>query len=72
MHEYAFDVTLSAAIRVKADTEDAARALLKETIDAADANLGSWANGAPILCEASLESINELYEVDGEPASDFA
>lgn len=64
-HEYAFDVTLTAAIRVIAASEADARRKLKATLDAADSNLGAWADGSPILCEVSLDKIDSLYEVDG-------
>lgn len=75
MNEYAFDCTLACAIRVQAPSEEAARALLRETINAAEANLGAWPNGDPILCEVSLIDEEEfttalgrpaLYEVNGE------
>jgi hypothetical protein len=67
-HEYAFDVKLFAAIRVKATSEAEARQMLKDHIDAADANLGAWPNGDPITCEVSLDDPenDELIEVDGE------
>lgn len=71
MKEYFFDVKLFASIRVKAESEAAARATIADCIDCADANLGAWPNGDPILCEVSLDD-NErdnmpLIEVDGEP-----
>ena len=66
-HEFAFDVKLFAAIRVKANTEAEARAILKAAIDCAEANLGAWPDGSPILCEVSLDDVDDgaLYEVDG-------
>jgi hypothetical protein len=69
MPEYAFDVILSAAIRVTADSQDAAIAILKDKIDCADANLGSFDNGDPILCEVSLHTPptpTDCYEIDGD------
>lgn len=67
-HEYAFDCTLVCAIRVRAETPQAAAALLRERIDAAEANLGAWPNGDPILCEVSVEGQLDLFEIDGEDA----
>lgn len=70
-HEYAFDCTLTAAIRVKASSREAAEALLRAALDAADCNGGSWPNGDPILFEASVNhSEISLYEVDGEQVDD--
>jgi hypothetical protein len=66
MKEYAFDVKLFAAIRVKASSEGAARAMLVERLDCADANFGCWPNGDPILAEASIDGDADLYEIDGE------
>jgi hypothetical protein len=71
-HEYAFDCVLSCAVRVKGRDETAARATLKEQLDASDANLGQWPNGDPILAEVSLilggpiDVPPRLYEIDGE------
>lgn len=68
-HEYAFDIKLVAAIRVKApcaiDGVDELRRLLCSTT----ANLGAFANGDPIVCEVSLDHDTwpHLYEIDGEP-----
>ena len=64
--EYAFDVTLKAAIRVKATDEKEARRILKESLDCADSNFGAWPNGDPITGEASLYGFPHLYEIDGE------
>jgi len=71
IHEYAFDVELKAAIRVRATSETEAREMLRAHIDANNANLGAWPNGDPILVEVSL-ALNEekegiVYEIDGEP-----
>lgn len=66
-HEFALDVKLNCAIRVKAGSEEAAVAILKEKLDAACANLGHFDNGDPITCEVSLDedTMPECYEVDG-------
>ena len=69
MHEYLFDVKLFASIRVKANSEAEARAMMIEALECADANFGAWPNGDPILAEASLDepANDELVEIDGEP-----
>ena len=69
-HEYAFDVKLFAAIRVRAESEAEARAMIRDHIDGADANLGAWPDGTPILCEVSADGEADLYEVDGEDHDD--
>jgi len=67
IHEYAFDVKLYAAIRVRAESVEAARELLDETVQAADANFGAWPDGEPILAEVSVAGEhNPCFEVDGE------
>ena len=72
LNEYAFDLTLTASLRVKAPDEKAARRMLYAALDCADANLGAWPNGDPILSEVSLVDNGPLlpptlYEVNGEP-----
>jgi hypothetical protein len=66
-HEYAFDVKLFATIRVTAESEEQARQMIREHVDCADANFGSWPNGEPILAEATVDD-DELpcFEIDGE------
>jgi hypothetical protein len=67
--EYAFDVRLFAAIRVRAKTEAEARALLAEHMTAADCNGGAWPDGSPITFEASVDDDHpDLIEIDGEAA----
>ena len=70
VHEYAFDVKMFATIRVNADSEAEARAILAEKINCASCNAGAWANGDPILFEASIDDYEGgcLIEVDGEAA----
>lgn len=66
-HEYAFDVKLFAAVRIKAESEGAARGILMDNLQCADCNGGSWPNGDPIIFEASVDDGEPyLYEVDGE------
>lgn len=65
--EYAFDVKLFATIRVKAETEDQARAMLREHLQCADTNFGAWPDGSPILAEASVDDDHpDLIEINGE------
>lgn len=66
MTEYAFDIEMRAAIRVKADSEKEARKMLRESLNCADANFGAWDNGDPITGEASMFGRASLYEVDGK------
>jgi hypothetical protein len=66
LHEYAFDVTLLAAIRVKAKSLKEARELLNEHLQCADSNFGAWPDGTPITAEATIEGEADLYEIDGE------
>lgn len=68
-HEYLFDVKLFASLRVKAKSEEEARALMAMSINCNTANLGAWPNGNPIICEISLDcpANDELVEIDGEP-----
>jgi len=69
MNEYAFDVKLSAAIRVRAETEEQARDILQK-LQGMDCNGGEWPDGRPILFEASVDDVNPyLYEVNGEPTA---
>lgn len=67
MREFAFDVKLFASLRVKAESEAQARALLREALDCADANFGAWPDGSPILAEASMDGEPDLFEIDEEP-----
>lgn len=66
LNEYAFDIELAGALRVKATDEADARAQLAEAIEAADTNFGAWRNGDPILGETSLRGTPSLYQVNGE------
>jgi hypothetical protein len=68
LREYAFDVKLFAAIRVKAHSAAEARATLRDNLDCADCNGGAWPDGSPILFEATVDDDEPyLYEIDGEP-----
>ena len=69
MHEYLFDVKFFAAIRVRADSETEARAMLRAELDCCTANFGPWGSGPDegglILGEASQDGDADLVEVDG-------
>lgn len=67
MTEYAFDLKLDVALRVNAETQEQAIAMLRDVLDCADVNLGAWPSGDPITAEASMNDVPTLYEVDGEP-----
>lgn len=69
MKEFAFDVKLFAAIRVKAPDEKTARSMLKAALDCADTNFGAWPNGDPITAEASMDGEADLFEIDGKEVS---
>lgn len=65
MAKVLLDVTLLASIRVEAESVEEARAILQRAIDCNTANLGSFPNGDPILCEVSIEGDIDLGD-DGE------
>jgi hypothetical protein len=44
MNEYLFDVKLFATIRIKAESEDEARAMILDHLDCACVNAGVWPN----------------------------
>jgi hypothetical protein len=72
LNDYAFDCTLTTALRVKARSREEAEAMIRDTFNAADCNGGAWPNGDPILFEASLnDSKLELYELNGETLDNF-
>lgn len=62
MKQYLFDVKLFAAVRVTANSEVEARQMLHTTLDYAEANLGCWPDGKPILCEVSVDGYADLIE----------
>lgn len=67
-HEYAFDITLTAALRVMAPDVATARGMVAAALDCANANFGAWPDGRPILAEVNLDSVSGLFEVNGVPA----
>ena len=65
MPEYAFDIDLSAAVRINAANPAEARKKLRGFFDCADCNAGEL-DGKTITFEASLiEGTAHLYEIDG-------
>lgn len=66
-HVYTFDLELYTTIRVTAPNRSAARNLLQEYVNGTEANLGSWPNGDPILCQVGMpDDTGTLTEIDGE------
>jgi hypothetical protein len=69
MHEYMFDVKLFASIRVKAESEKAAREKLATMLDCATLKLEDPdpSNKAPYINgEVSMDGDADLMEIDGE------
>lgn len=69
LHEYAFDVTVQTALRIKAADEEQARNKLADLLDCALTNFGE-VDGETVVAEASQHGRASLYEVDGEPYHD--
>jgi hypothetical protein len=67
VNEYAFDVKMNASLRVQAQTQTQAKQIMQHTLQCADANLGAWPDGSPILAEISMDGEPDLYEINGEP-----
>ena len=65
MNEYLFDVKLSAAVRVRAQTESQARSMVHNYIDASIANFGAWPNGDPILAVVTIDGVDDPLEING-------
>jgi hypothetical protein len=68
-HEYAFDVTLTAVVRVQAKSVDSAREKLKQ-IDSVSADVKAGSDMR--ITEVSLRSVGDSFgdkpfEIDGEP-----
>jgi len=77
MKEFAFDIKLSAVVRVKASSEKAARKILPEVLDSLDLTSceidgfnDSQGVKNVVLTEASISMDDEegpyLFEIDGE------
>ncbi|MDR3425524.1 MAG: hypothetical protein P4M13_10720 [Alphaproteobacteria bacterium] len=66
--EYAFDVKIFATLRVKAESQEEARAALAAAIDGGEANFGSFPNGEPIIADVCIDGEIDLIEVDGKSA----
>jgi hypothetical protein len=69
-HEYAFDVSLAAAIRIQAEDEQTARDLLDEILDGATLQLVDEPRAANLKLEASLRGEPALFEVDSVDCMD--
>jgi hypothetical protein len=59
MKSYLFDVKLFASIRIKAESEEAARRELGAVLDCAEVNFGADSNGNPVTGEASRDDDEE-------------
>ena len=67
---YLFDVRLFASIRVPAENLADARRQLRDKIECAECNFGTWENGDPIIAEATIDDdCPELIEVEQESAA---
>lgn len=60
MKEFEFDARLFAIIRVKAETEQEARKVLGDLLNAATIHAGEWPDGSPAIFEASGEGDGDL------------
>lgn len=67
-HEYAFDVTLAACVRLKAANIAEARKMLRETLDCLDVARHTLPTGFTIGEASIVDEPGEeiLFEVDGE------
>ena len=67
MKSYTFDIRLRAAITIEAATAAEALAQLRgDETQAMNCNGGAWADGSPILFEASMNERPDLVMIDGE------
>lgn len=65
MPNYLFDVAVTAAIRIDAPTEAAARAHLRKMLNCADFTLGTGPTGTPVTSEMTMNDEPTVAEVDG-------
>ena len=73
MHEYAFDVKMSALVRIKANDQEQAERALTRALDCASLKLpGQDAAGEAIITECSIDVDDAdypfLFEIDGKDA----
>lgn len=66
MTEYLFDVKLFASIRLRAESEAAARKCLAEVLDCADLSVCHGGVDMADTFEASMDGEADLIEIDGE------
>lgn len=59
--KFSFDLILSGAVTVEAETQDEAINKVIRQFEYADCNGGTWPNGDPVLFEASLADIPIPY-----------
>jgi hypothetical protein len=66
-HEYLFDVPCTVTFRIKAATEQEARAFIAENVNGTEANFGAYPDGEPILSEVSAHTSKaHLVSVDDD------
>lgn len=57
MPTFLIDAEVRVAIRIEAANAQSAKRILYDLIDCADANFGSFADGEPIIGEASIHNV---------------
>ena len=76
MKRYSFDLELTGAITIPANSQQEAETILKTLFDCADCNVGSFPNGDPATAEISLADgewadVYSLFEVTDEAGNDI-
>lgn len=68
MNTYTLDAKLFVTLTVKATSQDHAEAILRETMDGAEANFGAWPDGSPVLGTVGYDNDGgaDLIEINGE------
>jgi len=63
-HHFLFDVKFFASIRVTGKDRVSAEAILREKLNGAEVNFGSWGDGTSIVATVDIEGAVDLLEVD--------
>lgn len=66
MPAYTFDVKIMACFTVEAESQAAAEAILRETVDCATIDCGALPNGQLLTGEGSIDGELDLSQIDGE------
>lgn len=69
-HHFLFDVKFFASIRVTGKDRVSAEAILREKLNGAEVNFGSWGDGTSIVATVDIEGAVDLLEVDMTAAQD--